>query len=380
MENNGNKNKYLMRLIYAAVAIVFLGLFISHTNLVDSKFPLSSGYKLFQSLSNGLEETKGSKVNQNKKDFQDLSKPGSPHLLTILLLGADRRPGDKSIGNTDTIIVAQLDLDKQRISLLSVPRDTQVEVSEFGTQKINAIARLESGPKATITKLETLLGYKIDGYIDINFNEFKTIIDDLGGVTVNVDKNMHYETGDKNDGVINLQKGVQHLDGDQALQYIRYRRDQLGDIQRTMRQQELLKSLANQCCQIQVLPKLPLLIAEIYKCIDTDLSLGQTLELADALIQLKSTKIVSETLPGNFSIEEGISYWKVKPGVCRDAAYKLFSKGVTEPVLIQSNSQTIQKQEVIKEPTRTNTLSIDQSADINAQKPKVDLEIVVNND
>ncbi|MDQ7093607.1 LCP family protein [Desulfosporosinus sp. PR] len=380
MKNNGNKSKYAMRLIYSAVVIVFLGLYMSHISLVKSKSPLLNGYKSFQSAKSD-EETNSTTADQNQNSLQDSAKQETPQQLTILLLGVDRRPGEKSLGNTDTIIVVQLNKDKKRISVLSIPRDTQVEVSGFGTQKINAVARLEAGPKATVTKLETLLGCKIDGYVVTNFNEFKTIVDDLGGVTIDVDKNMHYVTGDEHDGVINLQKGIQHLNGDQALQYVRFRRDQLGDIQRTMRQQELLKSLANQCCQIQALPKLPLLIAELYKCIDTDLSLGQTFELADVLVQIKNAKIVSETLPGNFSIENGISYWKVKPAVCSDAAYKLFSNGVTEPVLVEVDNKGIQSQNrgTYKKQNKTNTVSTNQSADLNAQKTNVDFEIIVNN-
>ena len=96
-------------------------------------------------------------------------------------------------------------------------------------------------------------------------------------------------------------------------------------------------------------------------------------------IQLKNTKIVSETLPGNFSLEEGISYWKVSPEVTKDAAYKLFSDGVTEPVLVKLDNNTIQKQGAYKEQTKKNALSVNQSTDIYVQKPNVDLEIVVNN-
>ncbi|WP_407309594.1 LCP family protein [Desulfosporosinus sp. SB140] len=345
MRNNGSKSKYIIRLIYSAVAIVCLGLCISNTILTESKYPLPNRFKSWGSSSK-RHETNSSKGNETNANFRESSQPANPHLLTILLLGVDRRPGEKSIGNTDTIIVAQLDKDKKRLSVLSIPRDTQVDISGFGTQKINAVARLGAGPKATITKLETLLGENIDGYIVTNFDGFKTIIDDLGGVTINVDKNMHYETGDKENGIINLNKGVQHLNGDQVLQFVRFRRDQLGDITRTIRQQEVLKSLANQCCQIQVLPKFPLLIAQLYKCIDTNLTVRQTLELANDLFQIKNTKIVSETLPGNFSVEGGISYWKVKPEVCKDASYKLFSNGDTEPVLIKVNTPTIRKQGV----------------------------------
>jgi LCP family protein required for cell wall assembly len=78
-----------------------------------------------------------------------------------------------------------------------------------------------------------LTGVELDGYVLKNFNGFKDIIETLGGITVDVEKDMYYETGDKNDGYINLKAGVQRLDGSNALQYARFRHDETADIGRT---------------------------------------------------------------------------------------------------------------------------------------------------
>lgn len=124
--------------------------------------------------------------------------------LTVLLIGTDKRPTDKSIGNTDTLIVVNMDSNSGRTELLSVPRDTQVSFPRYGIAKINAIARLGNSVQALKTNLEELLGQPIDGYVLTNFAGFKDIINTLGGITVNVEKNMYYQTGDTEDGIINL--------------------------------------------------------------------------------------------------------------------------------------------------------------------------------
>lgn len=265
--------------------------------------------------------------------------------LKVLLIGTDKRPQDTSIGNTDTLIVANIDSESGCIELLSVPRDTQVDIPGYGKGKINAIARLGQGPKATKTALEDLLGQHIDGYVVTNFAGFKSIIDILGGITVNVEKNMYYQTGDSEDGIINLKKGVQKLNGGQALQYIRFRHDQLGDITRINRQQTILKSLSKELMQINTLSKLPWLIPQIYRMVDTDLPLNKLVLLANSAIHLNSTDVISQTLPGNFATENDISYWKVSKSNCRLVASQLFTQGKTANVFMNDATQTQVKQE-----------------------------------
>lgn len=259
--------------------------------------------------------------------------------LTLLLLGTDKRPIDKSIGNTDTIIVARVNTDSGHIDLLSVPRDTEVTIPGLGSEKLNAVGRLEKGPPSIQSQLEQLLGIPIDGYVLTNFADFKDIIDTLGGVNLNVEKNMYYETGDTEDGIINLKKGEQHLNGSQVLQYVRFRHDQFGDITRTMRQQKVLKAVGSEFMQLKTLSKLPWLIPEIYRMVETDLSVSQLCSLANVFVHFRDKDIISETLPGNFWTEKGISYWKVSPEECRRATAELFNSDKTTKVFSEDVQQ-----------------------------------------
>ncbi|MDI3257750.1 MAG: LCP family protein [Kyrpidia sp.] len=239
------------------------------------------------------------------------AEPAAGGPVHVLLIGYDARQG-KNSGNTDTLIVASFDPQAKRLGLLSVPRDTRVAIAGHGYEKINA-AMEEGGVKLTEQVVSDLVGVKLDHYVRVNFEQFKGVIDALGGVTIDVDKNMYYVTGDAQDGVINLRQGVQHLNGDQALQYVRYRQDALGDITRTERQQKLLKAVADQVLQPSTLVKLPVLIPNVMRAVDTDLSVIDVIQLGRMAAGMDQQHIVSETLPGQFLDLDGVSYWQVDP-------------------------------------------------------------------
>ncbi|EHQ88143.1 LCP family protein [Desulfosporosinus youngiae] len=255
--------------------------------------------------------------------------------FTVLLVGVDQRPREKSISNTDTLLVADVNTINGQVTLLSIPRDTQVMIPGYGKEKINAAARLGKGLKTTTALVEEITGQPIDGYVLTNFTGFKTIIDTLGGITLTVEKDMYYMTGDKEDGIINLKEGTQRLNGTQALQYARFRQDALADISRTSRQQAVLKAMGKEFLQVKTLPKLPALISQITKCTETDLTAGELWSMANILLRFKNPNITSQTLPGNFLIEDNISYWKVNPKKSQALVKKLIEEGKTSSVFFQ---------------------------------------------
>ncbi len=249
--------------------------------------------------------------------------------FTVLLVGVDCRLGDTTLSNTDTLLVASVNTVNGKVALLSIPRDTQVTVPGCGKEKINAAARVGKGIKTTTALIEGLTGQSIDGYVITNFNGFKSIIDTLGGITLNVEKNMYYVTGDSPDGVINLKKGTQRLDGEQALQYARFRQDALADISRTARHQAVIKAIGKEFLQVKTVPKLPWLVPQIAKSVETNLSIAQLWAMTNFLLRIKNPEISSQTLPGNFLIENDISYWKVNPQKSRAVVKRLFEEGKT---------------------------------------------------
>ena len=145
----------------------------------------------------------------------------------VMVMGVDRRADD--VGRSDTLMVAALDMDTSKAALLSIPRDTRVAIEDNGYDKINH-AYAFGGHSLTQKTVENLLGVSMDHYILVDTKAFSRIIDAIGGVDLNVEKRMYYEDPwDDNGGlVIDLYPGEQHLDGDKAIQYVRYRDGEAG--------------------------------------------------------------------------------------------------------------------------------------------------------
>ncbi|MDP4159534.1 MAG: LCP family protein, partial [Bacillota bacterium] len=253
--------------------------------------------------------------------------------VNVLLIGADQRPEEKKF-NTDSLILAMVDPDTRRISLLSIPRDTRISLPGHGYMKINAVAALTDFP-TLLESVQKLTGEPIAGYVQTNFQGFKKSIDTLGGITVDVEKDMYYETGDIEDGYINLHKGVQRLDGSKALQYARFRHDALADISRTARQQVVLKAVAKEMFKLSTLPKLPFLISELMQAVHTNLSAKDILRLTKVAVGFDSSNVVSQTLPGTFFEQDGVSYWKVDSIEVKKVIRNLLQGKTTDKVIDQ---------------------------------------------
>ena len=297
--------------------------------------PQSEGSE--QGLNLGKSEEPG-EVGEEKT----LSDVSLKNRFTVLLVGMDNRPEEQFMSNTDSLIVASFDQKNKKMVLLSIPRDTQVLLPGKGKEKVNALARLGNGIPSTMQFVQELIGTPIDGYVMTNFQGFKNIVDSLGGITINVEKNMYFDTGDNKDRYIDLKKGTQRLNGTQALQYARFRNDELADITRTSRQQEVLKAMVSEATETRNLPKIPFLIPKISQSIKTNLNMSQLWALAMVLKNREDYEVINQTLPGKFSVEEGISYWKVEPRDSTEMLSKLFL-GKKSPVFGYNASSATQK-------------------------------------
>ncbi|MCD5407250.1 MAG: LCP family protein [Desulfotomaculum sp.] len=140
--------------------------------------------------------------------------------LNFLLLGMDARPCEKTT-RTDTIIFVSIDPKENRIAVMSIPRDTRVKIPGHGSDKINAV-NVYGGPELVSQTVSDLLGVPVDHYVLTNFDGFKDIVDAVGGVDFYVAQDMYYY-GPADNTLIDLKKGQQLLDGDKALQFIRFR-------------------------------------------------------------------------------------------------------------------------------------------------------------
>jgi LCP family protein required for cell wall assembly len=177
------------------------------------------------------------------------NEPGEPQ--TILILGSDKRAGaefEEDPGRSDTTILLRIDPDQGRIAVMSIPRDLQVEIPEFGTEKFNA-AYSYGGPKLTLQVVKELTGLKINHVVNVDFLGFVRAVDAIGCVYTDVDRRYYHS----NEGLppseqyseIDIQPGYQLLCGKKALEYVRYRHTDT-DIVRSARQQSFISNARHQ--------------------------------------------------------------------------------------------------------------------------------------
>lgn len=236
--------------------------------------------------------------------------------VNLLLMGIDEVPNvpkdsqEVFTGRTDTLLLARINPEDHTTSLLSIPRDTRVRIPKYGIAKINH-ANVEGGPELVAQTINAnLANVPIDRYVRVSTGAFREIVDLVGGVEVFVPKRMVYE--DRTQGLyIDLQPGWQTLNGSQAEQFARFRKDETGDIGRVQRQQMLLKALRQRLTSPAVIPKLPQIIRVLQRYIDTNLSAEEMLALANFALDLKTDDLQMVMLPGRFSevTEYNASYW-----------------------------------------------------------------------
>lgn len=243
----------------------------------------------------------------------------NPRSLTVLFLGVDIG-GFK--GNTDSIMLLHADPEAQKLSVLSIPRDTRVVVAGQPA-KINA-ANTHGGPKLTVALVEELLDTGIDAYVMADYEAFKRFVDAIGGIDIMVDRNMNKDDPYQNLH-IHLRKGFQHLDGEKAMQFVRFRDDALGDITRVERQQAFLKAVTAKLATPATAARLPLIIPRVFRLVRTDMSLREARGFYSVLKEQGNWTVVSATLPGAFLDMDGISYWSVRPDLAKDAWRQLMA-------------------------------------------------------
>ncbi|MEO1352799.1 MAG: LCP family protein [Cyanobacteria bacterium J06635_15] len=236
--------------------------------------------------------------------------------VTVLVMGIDEVPdvpeSSEAIfsGRTDTMLLVRLDPASGEVNVMSIPRDTRMEIPGHGVMKVNQ-ANVEGGAQLSAqTVSRNLDGIEIDRYVRVSTAAFREIVDLVGGVEVLVPKAMYYEDQTQ-DLLIDLEPGLQTLNGDQAEQFARFRQDAYGDIGRVQRQQTLLKALRDRLTSPGVVPRLPQIVRVLQRRIDTNLSAEELLALANFSLELETQDFHMVMLPGRFS-EPGeyiASYW-----------------------------------------------------------------------
>jgi LCP family protein required for cell wall assembly len=262
--------------------------------------------------------------------------PGAPQ--TILILGSDHRANEaeEEPARSDTTMLVRLNPDLNMISVMSIPRDLQVEIPGYGTEKFNA-AYSYGGPKLTLQVVKELTGLQVNHVINVDFLGFVRAVDAIGCVYVDVDRRYYHS----NVGVppseqyseINIQPGYQKLCGKKALQYVRYRHTDT-DIVRSARQQDFLADARERVSLNDLLFDQSHLIDILTEYTQSDINAtGSLLELLKLAVACRNAKINKVHFPA----ELGPSFVYASTGAIHEAAEEFLGEGGEPAPAAESN-------------------------------------------
>jgi polyisoprenyl-teichoic acid--peptidoglycan teichoic acid transferase len=231
--------------------------------------------------------------------------------LRVLVLGIDDNWTDSdelytAQTRSDTNIAVAVDLLTKNVSVVSIPRDLWVDIPKDGYGKLNE-AYADAGPQRTEATLVQNFGMPaFDYYVVLNINATKSIVDAIGGVDIDVEKDMDYDDswGQLH---IHLKKGMQHLDGDQTVGYIRFRHDPEGDFGRMRRQRQVVQILVHRLKDPSITAHVPALVDVFRRNVRTDMPYPRMLELALGMRDLTPQMVHESEIPADVGWTDGQS-------------------------------------------------------------------------
>ncbi|MGE6596005.1 LCP family protein [Bacillus proteolyticus] len=243
------------------------------------------------------------------EDVEITKKP-----FTILIMGIEDYATDGQNGRTDSLMFATVNPNSKKVSLMSIPRDSRVKiVGKNKEDKINA-AHAYGGEKMAIDTVEGFLKVPVDHYIKIDFQGFKGIVDAVGGITVDVPFDFEERSDIDYYKLIQFKQGKQNLNGEEALAYVRMRKqDPNGDYGRAARQRQVLAAVAQKLNSASTVFKIKDLTTVVGKYIKTDIPISDGLALYNKISGFDPQTIQTLKLEGEDKKIGGIYYFLPDP-------------------------------------------------------------------
>ncbi len=250
---------------------------------------------------------------------QDGLLVSNPTLILLLGTDGDRTEARSDARRSDSILLVRTDPERHRMAFLSIPRDLRVDIPGYGPNKINAAFQL-GGPTLAMRTVRALTGLQPNHVAMVDFDDFRTTIDALGGVDVTVPKPI---VSNRFDCPFSTQarceqwegwrfeRGKQHMDGRRALIYSRIRENRLdpseNDLTRGERQQEVVQAMTDKLVSPGTFVRLPFIGGDLVKPLTTDLSAGELAQLGWVKFRANSSRALHCRLGGEPSTSGGQS-------------------------------------------------------------------------
>lgn len=287
---------------------------------------VTSTYIFLNSISKGQDFSKN-ETNRSRPLDKKLER------INVLIVGVDaKNPKMSAKARTDTMMVATFDPHRNQASIISIPRDTRVIIrGHKGKDKINH-AHVYGGIDLCQKTVKDLLGIDIHYYIKINYEGLEKIVDDVGGVKVDVPRDMKYDDPYADPPLhINLKKGKQILDGDKAMQFVRYRKGYKGqDLERIKAQHTFLKAFGDKLLQPQMIIKVPKLVDTFTSYVETDMPVSVIMKYALKAKKMSLEDINTVTIPGEHQFIHGVSYYNPNMDKIASLIHDIFKGNFTK--------------------------------------------------
>ncbi len=221
-------------------------------------------------------------------------------VYTFLLVGRDDGGG----GNTDTIMVGCFDVNNKTLDVLSIYRDTYVDVP-WEIAKINSVYNRQ-GIEGLQQQVKNLIGYTPDFYFVLELDAVSELVDAIGGVDYDVPYSMHYDDPSQ-DLHIHFEAGMQHIDGDDAVKILRWRKNNsgeslsVGDVGRVEIQHSFLRAVAKEMLSIGTLTKIGDIVDIMNRNLDSNLNYGEMIWFGEQALGLGENSIRFHNLPGDYT-------------------------------------------------------------------------------
>ncbi|WP_096272587.1 LCP family protein [Paucisalibacillus globulus] len=296
VERKKVKRKRRLRTSFVVFLIIFFSLLGFGTYIA---------LQTYQAASSSYNDLGGREKSDKREEAVSISKDP----VSILLMGVEDYSSGGQNGRTDTLMVATFNPEDEKLKLLSIPRDTLVEIAGKGTQDKITHAHVFGGKEMTIETVENFLDIPIDYYASVNFETFKNIVDILGGITVDVPFNFKQNSDDRIAEKLQFYEGEMDLDGRYALAYARMRlEDPRGDIGRNERQQQVVEAILKKALSVGTITKIDDLAEEVGSNVETNMKVTEGLSFFKNYSSFRTSNIDKLVLETNGEMINGVSY------------------------------------------------------------------------
>lgn len=283
---------------------------------------------------------KNNVVKENDNFFDRIMEDDNDELV-FLALGIDTRNiSESSKERSDTMMLCKVDKSTGGISILSIPRDTRVMIRGRNTEEKINHAHAYGGPELAVKTVRDLIGIELDYYVRVDYKIVEEFVDLIGGVEVEVPFDMVYsDLADDPPLHINLKEGRQVLNGDKAIQFLRFRKGYADqDLGRIRAQQQFISAAMDQTLKPGNITKIPQMIKTYYKNVDTNIPFDVITKFAMKAKSFNTDNIDMATLPGEPQDIGGVSYYILEDEESEKLVKEMFTDHKT--VEVEENNES----------------------------------------